>query len=149
MNKNDKLVIGSIAGIVACLIKDVLTIIPEFIFRIHPSFWDYGHYLIYQKPMGHTFGVFDLVYSILMELVFGTALGVLFAHTKHLIKTEHPLLRGCLFGPIIWFLTRSAITVAGVKALIPTSNLITTMNWGISFAYGISLAWVIEKLEKK
>jgi magnesium-transporting ATPase (P-type) len=79
----------------------------------------------------------------------GTTLAVIYTYTKDLIPTKHPILRGAMFGGSVWFLFRSFIILFNLKELILKDYTIVMFNIINSILYGIIIAFVLEKLEKK
>lgn len=143
MMTEDKLINGIKAGLIGCVVKDILTALLE-IFKLKPTYWDYGEYLVFQNI---NISMETLIAGIFMQVLFGVILAVAYTHLKHLIQTNHPLLRGFIFGIMIWFTSRILITMGHITALIPETDLIIPINALIAGLYGLTVALVLEKVE--
>ena len=142
----DKLMIGVIAGTVGDIIKNILTFIYEKL-NLHPTFWDYGYYLIFQKSIDKLDS--RIIPSIIVELFFGIGLATMYSYLAHFMETKHILLRGIMFGGLIWFSLRGAITLSHIKELVTFDLTIIFLNWAATLIFGLTVALVIRYLEKE
>lgn len=145
MIKDDKLIQGIFAGLVGSFVKDILTALMVF-YQLYPSFWDYGEYWIYAEI---NISILTKLQGILAEVFLGIALGILYAHTKNLIQTKHPLLRGFIFGLSIWFIIRGFLTISQIESLTVKTPIVFMFNTLIAGLYGLSISYVLERFERQ
>lgn len=141
----DKLINGIKAGLMGSLAKDLIAGVMEF-FKLTPTYFSYGQYILFRKVesfMSHKIVGFGI------ELLYGLVIAVFYAHTKHIIKTNHPLLKGFGFGLLIWFFSRSLITITNAEPLIPHNFYIGPINALIGGIYGLVVSWTLEVNERK
>jgi hypothetical protein len=134
-----------IAGVWGDVVKNILTYIGEIPLGLHPSYWDFGHYLLFQRPIGKITAL--LVPSIFVEFLFGVGMAVIYSYFKDTIKTKYAHSRGILFGGAIWFVIRSAITMSQISELTPDLYAVF-WNWMTAAAYGFTVSYFVERLEK-
>lgn len=143
----EKFITGVIGGIGAGIIKDI----PDFIFRYllkitRITFWDYSGTI----SLGHPpHNLLELVNAAFYEVVFSIFIGILFVYLAPYFKTKRILIRGAIYGALVWFTIRAGVVVFQVKPLIDGDILSATLNSLNSILYGIVLAKIINYLEEK
>ena len=144
MFKDDKMVQGIIAGFIGAVVKDILTIAPE-LFKLRPTFWDYGEYLVFRTANK---SMFAALIGIFVEILFGIFLAIIYNHIKHLIRTKHPLIRGTIFSILIWFIISGTIALYNVKTLLIAKPFTPIVNVAIAGIYGLIVAYILDRIEK-
>jgi len=143
----DKLTIGIVAGLTGDIVKNLLTLIGDSVFKLHPSYWDYGHYFLFlhlsDKSPGH------FVLSMAIEFIFGILVTVVYVYIKDAVKTNHIYIRGAAFGWCIWFSIRCVIAASRVTELNPAGPWPIIWNWTVAVVFGLVVSWVIKWAEKK
>jgi hypothetical protein len=144
--KSDKLLNGIIAGSIASIAKDLLTIIPELILKLHPSYWDYSNYWIFVSERKK---LPNLLISIFAEICFGAFLATAYSYLKDYMQTRYIIFRGILYGFSIWFILRGIITLFKIRDLVPTEPTIVIINIIIGGIYGLVISYILKWLESK
>jgi len=144
MFKDDKMMQGIIAGFIGAVVKDILTIAPE-LFKLRPTFWDYGEYLVFRTANK---SMFAALIGIFVEILFGIFLAIIYNHIKHLIRTKHPLIRGTIFSILIWFIISGTIALYNVKTLLIVKSFTPIVNVAIAGIYGLIVAYILDRIEK-
>jgi hypothetical protein len=139
---------GVIGGAIAGALKDIPDAIFHYILKITDiTFWDYAGIIVLKR---HPEGILEHVYSFLYEVTFSILIAVIYIHLIPYLQTKHYLLRGAVFGAIVWFFIQAAALAFRIEAVIVRSDLITSIvNSVNSLIYGMILAYVIHALEKR
>lgn len=140
----DRMVRGFIIGIATGAVKDILSFIS---YSLHFSTATYGHLMsvyIYGKSARTTL---ELVFSQLVELGIGGAVGVAFIYYAYRTKNKKNLwFKGIIFAYGVYFLTYMfgtffRLPLVGTPALKTSiSNFITTAIFGILMGW-VNYVW--------
>lgn len=143
----DRLTRGFTAGALAGAFVDLFSLLTYNLLRItNWRFLDFAGLLIFgRKPAG----TIEIMISVLGQIFFSAAMGVLFAFLLPLTTSRHYLLKGWFFGMLIWF---SAYTVVHLFQLPQTLQLdpgTVLSNMFKASIYGLTLAWALARLGAK
>jgi hypothetical protein len=138
---------GVIGGTIAAFAKDIPDALVHMIFKITKlSFWDYSGIIATGK---HPVGILEQVYAFGYEVIFSIFLGIIYANIAPHINTKHYLLRGAIYGAMVWFVIRMAVIAYQITALF-NEDINTAIAHSIgSILFGMVLAWVVNFLQKK
>lgn len=143
----EKFVTGVIGGVIAGIIKDIPDSIFRYLLKItNITFWDYSGII----ALGHQpRGLFEQIYAVFYEIIFSILIGIVFVYIAPYFKTKRFLLRGAIYGALVWFAIRAAVIAFKIKPLIDGDIVSATINSLNSIFYGIILGTIIHYLEKK
>lgn len=138
---------GIIGGIAAGVIKDI----PDALFHnwlklTSLSFWDYaGQVALFRHPQG----LGEHLYALAYEVLFSIFVGIIYVYLKDKLQTGHYLIRGAIYGALIWFMVNAVVLAFQIKNLIKTDPATSMVNSICSIIYGILLAYILHYLEEK
>lgn len=144
---NERFTNGIIGGAIAGILKNI----PNAIFHnwlklIELSFWDYSAAAAFFR---HPRNIGEQLYVFIYEIFFCVLLGIIYVYLKEKIQTEHYLIRGAVYGILIWFLVHTVILAYQIQQLIKTDLATSLVNSLCSLVYGVLLAWILHYLEEK
>jgi hypothetical protein len=139
---------GTIAGLIAGLVKDIPDLILHSVFHLKEiSFWDYSG-VIFLNRIPHTFWEFTLAF--VFEVMFSIGLGITFAFlAEKVIKTKHYLLLGLFFGSSVWFAVTIAVNIIGLTELQTKNLRDPIITFLLSAAYGLLLIMIDRWLQNR
>jgi hypothetical protein len=143
----ERFIIGVVAGTIAGILKDIPDAIFHFLLRItNITFSDYaGTIALGHRPAGLT----EHLYAVFYEIVFSVFIGIIFVNLAPYFETKHYLLRGAIYGALVWFTIRCAVMAFGITPLVDGDILSTIINSLNSILYGTILGVIIHYLERK
>jgi len=147
VDMRDRFARGVIAGFAAALCQTALNIFSYFVLHVPGGrYYNFAASLVLGKKSST---VSEAIFSVIIQIGFATAMGVLFAYLILGIKSKNHILKGMLWGLTIWFASYAVITLfkieTGLKINIfsATSNAITSAVWGILLV--MILRWLDNK----
>ncbi len=143
----ERFIIGVIAGTIAGILKDIPDTAFHFLFQItNITFSDYaGTIALGHRPAG----LAEHLYAVFYEIVFSIFIGIIFVNLAPYFQTKHYLLRGAIYGALVWFSIRCAVMAFGIRPLVDGDILSATINSLNSILYGMILGAIIHYLERK
>lgn len=143
----EKFVAGVIGGVGAGIIKDIPDLIFRYLAKItRITFWDYSGTV----ALGHSPRSFpEIINAAFYEVVFSIFIGIVFVYLAPYFKTKYIVIRGAIYGALVWFVIRAGVIAFQIKILIDGDLLSATLNSLNSILYGIVLAMIINYLEEK
>lgn len=138
-------------GIISGAIAGILKNIPNAIFHnwlklSELSFWDYfAAVALFRHPSN----LGEQLYVFIYEVCFCALLGIIYIYLKEKVRTDHYLIKGAIYGFLIWFLVHTLILAYRIQQLIKTDLTTSLVNSLCSIVYGLLLAWIIHYLEEK
>lgn len=143
----EKFINGVIGGIVAGIIKDIPDLIFRYLLKItRITFWDYSGTIALGHPPRN---LPEIVNAAFYEVVFSIFIGIVFVYLAPYFRTKKILIRGAIYGALVWFGIRAGVIAFQIKILIDGDILSATLNSLNSIIYGIVLALIVNYLEKK
>lgn len=143
----EKFIRGVIGGIGAGIIKDIPDIIFRYLLKITGiAFWDYSGTISMGRPP-RSFP--EIANAAFHEVVFSIFIGIVFVYLAPYFRTKHILIRGAIYGALVWFGIRACVIAFHIKHLIDGDILSATLNSLNSIIYGIVLAMIVNYLERK
>ncbi|MGI6711897.1 MAG: hypothetical protein ACOX4L_04070 [Bacillota bacterium] len=144
---NDRFIKGVIAGTIASIAKNIPDLLLHNVFMItEKSFWDYTSIIASGK---HPQGLFEHAYSFFFEIIFSIFLGLTYTYLIPYFKTNYNLLRGAIYGGIVWFAIRTWVVSFQISPLLQEGRNTMIVNSLLSILFGIILEWIIQLLIKK
>ena len=132
---------GCKAGFIAALVKNLVDYLLILIHLAKNQYLDYASFVLYNhRP---TFW-FDGLFAGIGETIFAIILGIVFVYLLDKIGWEKPLLKGFLYGVIIWaFLyTLGHVFRLSIFLLVKWPDVI--IDFFTSSLYGIILALYLQ-----
>jgi hypothetical protein len=109
-------------------------------------YFDYAGYIGFNR-IPHTF--IEYIFAYILEVTFSTGLGVIFSLLSPKIPSRHYLIKGMMFGGLIWYIVTSMIKLDKITKLM-THDLITPLlTLMFSIIYGLIIAYVDHYLENR
>jgi hypothetical protein len=143
--KRDKLKIGLIAGAYATIFKEISSILEIYIIHAKHTYWDYAGFIAFnQKPHG-----FNLAIAIFIQIFFSASLAAIYSYGIKFIPTKLYLVRGAMFGGVIYFLVQAILFVLKVSKLVSNSGIEALWEFLTAIIFGMIVAYVVEKQMKK
>jgi hypothetical protein len=98
----------------------------------------------------HPQGLLEFILAFWYEIIFSIFIAIIYIYLIPYLKTKHYLLRGAVYGTLVWFAVHAAALAFHIDAIINRSDVISSIVNSInSILYGIILAYLIHYLEKK
>lgn len=138
---------GIIGGAIAGILKNIPNaILHNWLKLTELSFWDYSAAVAFFR---HPSNFGEQLYVFTYEIFFCVLLGIIYIYLNEKIRTEHYLIKGAIYGMLIWFLVHTVILAYQIQQLIKTDLATSLVNSLCSIVYGLLLAWIIHYLEEK
>ncbi|TCL58313.1 hypothetical protein EDC14_10426 [Hydrogenispora ethanolica] len=144
---NEKFSTGVIGGVIAGLLKDIPDAVFYYGFKLTSlTFWDYAGTI----ALGHhPRSAAEQIYAVFYEVIFSIFVGIVFVYLAPYFETRRYLLRGAIYGAMVWFAIRAAVIAYRMEPLIDGNLLGATINSMNSIVYGIVLGALVHHLERK
>lgn len=144
---DERFINGIIGGAIAGFLKNILNaIFHNWLKLTKLSFWDYSAAVTLFRHPGN---IGEQFYAFTYEIFFCVLLGIIYVYLKEKIRTGHYLIRGAVYGILIWFSVHAVILAYQIQQLIKTDLATSLVNSLCSLFYGVLLAWIIHYLEEK
>lgn len=109
-------------------------------------FLDYAGLLIFgRKPAGTV----EIMISVLGQIFFSGAMGVLFAFLLPLTTSRHYLLKGWFSGMLIWFSVYTVLHLFQLPQVLELDTGTVLSNTLKASLFGLALAWGLARLGAK
>lgn len=109
-------------------------------------FLDWAGYILYgHMPRNN----FEVIYALLIQIVFVSFLGVVFAFVIAKTTSRGYLLKGAFFSLVAAFFIYAVPVFFGIKELSHLSLVNVMSNHFGGILWGITMAYVLQKLEDK
>ena len=143
----DRWVRGSIAGIIAGIVMNVVSYISVRILNFGEDLLsDYaGEMLFGQAPEA----LFEASIALFAHIIWTGFIGILFSYLLLIIGSKYILYKGWLFSLILWFILYSVGILFEVPLLKMNSAATITSNIITATVYGILLGAFIQNFNKK
>ncbi len=138
---------GVTGGVIAGICKDIPDAILGYFLKISRiTFWDYSGTI----ALGHRPKVgLEVITAIFYEVVFSIFIGIIFVYLAPYFKTKRYLLRGAIYGALVWFFIRAAVMAFRLEPLIDGDIISAVINSLNSIFYGLILGAIVHYLDKK
>ena len=138
---------GILGGIIAGVFKDIPNAFFHNWLKITGlSFWDYSGFIaLYRHPRG--FG--EQLYALAFEVLFRILIGLIYIYLMAKVETTHYLIRGAIYGAIVWFAVHAGVFAFHIHQLMKMDMVTSAVNSVCSIIYGWLLAYVIHYLEER
>jgi hypothetical protein len=144
----DKVVRYTLAGAIANLIKDIPVIPTHLLFKIPKNpFWDYAGDIANGAIGVHNIG--DEVFSLYVEMFFGTAVGFMIGYVLDKVDTNHKWIIAAGLGMSTWFLIRSSVWLFQLKEYLHEDVLSAIISSILSLFFGIAVYYFNNLLKGK
>ncbi|ATW25789.1 hypothetical protein [Candidatus Formimonas warabiya] len=144
---DDKFIDGVIAGAIAGLIKNTPDLLFHNLLNITgKSFWDYANIIATGR---HPHGLIEQIYSFFFEIVFSISVGLIYIFVIPYLRTKYNLLRGAIYGAMVWFAIRAWVTAFHIEPLMQEDQSTMIVNSILSILFGIILEWLLQVLKNK
>ncbi|MCW3488519.1 DUF1440 domain-containing protein [Dethiobacter alkaliphilus] len=142
----DKLARGLVAGIAAGVVMSMADLILTGFGWVKFPYYDWGLSLI-SGSVAETFP--EIAIGLVIHLMFAGVLGVIFSYAIQLIPSTNSLLRGWLYGVVVWFAVHVIVNLFGFQPLkpIPMSQLLS--DFLTASVFGLVLAATNNRLSPK
>lgn len=132
---------GAVCGLIAGAVKDVLDYLATPLMTKKDYFWYYaGAISMFRLPKTPL----EIVFSIMVELLFSTVLGVVFCAIHQRGRTRRFIPLGIFYGSIVWFIIQTGVLIFHVTVLQEADKSVSVAisEWVLSMVYGIIVAWL-------
>jgi len=142
----DRLARGLAAGLAGGVAMNVFNLISYYLGVAELRFLDWSALVIYGvKPLS----VAEAVFAQLAQLFLVGFLGVVFAYLIPMISSVNLLLRGWLYGSMIWFLLYGISMLFKLKGTIPLYLDTAASDFVCASIYGLVMAEVLRYFDQK
>jgi len=131
---NDRLAKGFIAGLAGGVAMNIINLISYYLNIAELRYLDWAALLIYgTKP----YSAVEAVFAQMAQLIFVSVLGVILAYLMPVVTSKNYLLRGWLYGSLVWFSVYGLSYLFKMQATIPLridtafSDLISASVFGL------------------
>lgn len=141
----DRFTRGLAAGAVVGMLVDLLSLLSYNVFRFTQwRFLDFAGLIIFgRKPAGTG----EIIVSIMGQIAFSAAVGVLFAYLLPLITSRNYLLKGWFFGVLTWFSIYAVLHLFQIPQLLQLDLGTVITNIVKASLFGLGLAWLLARLD--
>ena len=140
----DRLVSGALAGSVGAVIQNTYAFIAKSLGFQGPVYIDYGEYLLFYKDQS---GPLTSFFGFIGHFVWDIIIGIIFAYLILNTSSRYYLLKGILYGVIVWFLIKAGSTLFKIPEVITVLPHTVAFFFFGSILFGISLAYTLKLLD--
>jgi len=143
----DRFTRGFAAGAFAGVLADLLSLLTYNLLRItNWRFLDFAGLLIFgRRPAGAA----EIIISVMGQVFFSAAMGVLFALLLPFVTSRYYWLKGWFFGVLIWFSVYTVVHLFQIPQLRELDLGTVSSNLLKASLFGLVLAWSLARLAKK
>lgn len=142
----DRLVAGSMAGIIAGLIQYAYGLATQALGFTDRSFGQFTEAVL---DLHVYTGILGFIIGVLSHMAISIVFGVLFAYTIAKTSSRYHLLKGAMYGLVLWFLLSgfgSVLRLPNFTKVPPIAELDILVG---AILYGLVLAYTLKLLDKK
>lgn len=142
----DRFIAGSVAGLVGAAIQVIYGYAVKATGIADRSFHDFGKVFIMSSAAK---GILSETVGIMSNLTNGIFFGIIFAFIIYLTSSKYYLIKGLIYGTILWHIFLGLGTMYKMPAFgkfSPSSSLATLIG---SLIYGIVAAYILKILDNK
>lgn len=110
------------------------------------SYYDWGLALV-RGATADTF--YEALLGQLAHLIFAATMGILFAYLLLLIDSSCHILKGWLFGALVWFVVHVTVNLFDFQPLSPIPNSQMVSDFVTASIYGLVLTITLRRLENR
>lgn len=146
MTIKDRLTRGLLAGIAGGIAMAVPDLVFDAVDWVEHAYYDWALSLI-RGSTANT--IFEAFIGQVAHIFFAGLLGIVFAYAVLLVSSRNFLLKGWLFGILVWFSVHVTVNLFGFEPLapIPTSQMIA--DFVTASIYGAVLAATLRRLGRE
>jgi hypothetical protein len=137
IQKDDKFIRGFWFGIAGGVVKNLLTLIFYFLFKIHLTFLGYASVVVFTH---FATNLFENLVALFAEITYGLTWSILFSYTLGENIQKHYVLKGFLYGLFIWFVLRVVIFLFRITSLYYHNPITALADVATAVAFGITLS---------
>jgi len=148
MDLRDRLTRGLIGGIIGGIAMNIVSLVSYYLGIAELRFIDWAAVVIYgTKPQN----IIEAIFAMIAQIIHAGVLGIIFAYLITLVSSTNNLLKGALFGSVMWFLLYGISLLYKIEATIPlhfdtaASDLVGSIIYGLVLAK--TLHWFSVKLK--
>lgn len=141
----DRLVTGAAAGIAGALAQNAYAYIARFLGWRGPVYEDYGQILLFYRI--HK-GVLPTVLGLLGHFVWDIIIAILFAYLIRQTSSRYYLLKGTLYGMIVWFFIKAGSTLFKIPVIINVMPGTVAFFFAGSVIYGLAITLCLRWLDR-
>lgn len=146
MDLTDRFARGLIAGLVAGVVMNIISIVSYSLDITELRFLDWSAIAVYgQKPEN----LAEAVFAQFAQFIFVGVLGVFFAYLIVAIGNKNYLLKGWLYGSGMWFVLYGITILFHIEATIPLHLDTAATDFIGSTGYGLVLAATLKLLGER
>jgi uncharacterized membrane protein YagU involved in acid resistance len=142
----DRLIAGGLAGIIAGLIQYVYGLATQALGFTDRSFGQFSEVVLNL----HVYeGILGFIIGVLSHMAVALIFGVLFAYIIAKTSSRYYIIKGAMYGLVLWFLLSgfgSVLRLPNFTKVPPTSELDILVG---AVLYGLVLAYTLKLLDKK
>ncbi|MCW3489902.1 DUF6789 family protein [Dethiobacter alkaliphilus] len=141
---NDRFVNGFLAGLIGGVVMTVLNLISFYVLGLAQILYlDWASVLIFGYRFATTL---EAVIGQIGQLFFAGVVGVLFAYLLAATTSRYYLIKGWVYGLVVWFGSYAITLLYDITPLNPIKPDTVISNMVTASVYGLVLAWSLKKL---
>jgi len=148
MDLRDRFTRGLIGGIVGGIVMNIFNLFSYYLGIAELRYIDWAAVVIYgTKPEN----MIETVFALVGQIIFAGVLGIIFAYLIIFVSSTNYLLKGAVFGAVIWFLLYGISLLYKIESTIPlhfdtaASDLVGSIIFGVILSK--ILHWFSAKLK--
>lgn len=143
----DRLTRGFVAGVAAGIVMNIFSLIVVYFNLTTQPFVYWAGSVVYGHNPPFTQG--EIILALFAHLVFTGALGMIFIYLIPQVTSRNFLLKGWLFGILIWFVIYGIAHLFKLEVVIPTPLRTVASNFAGASIYGLTLAAIVLYITEK
>ena len=137
---DDRFMRGFLSGLVAGIVMDAIDLTLYWLKIDTFRFLDYSAVISFEKIAS---GPIEVIFALIIELVFKAGLGVLFVLIVPKLKSNYLIIKGALFGVATWFVIYAIIVLTKAPKFPKLDVAGSFSQLANSLVYGIVLSMML------
>ncbi len=143
MTANERVRNGFVAGVIAGVLMTVLDLTLLGLGFVEIAYYDWGAALI----LGfRAVTLAQIAVGQVAHIVFAGVLGIVFAYLIQALSSLNYLLKGWVYGVLVWFSVHVLVNLFGFAMLTPIGVATALSDLATASLYGLVLAEVLHRL---
>lgn len=142
----DRMVFGAIAGMAGAVVQNFYAVIAESMGLTGPVYLNYGKIVLmlkdYNDPLADTLGVIG-------HFTWDIILGIAFAYLVSLTSSRYYILKGIIYGIIVWYFIKVIATLFKIPVIIGVQPHTVAFFFIGAILYGATLALTLKLLDSR
>lgn len=141
----DRLVNGALAGTAGAVVQNTYAFTLILAGYKGPSYVDYGKAIVFYKTIE---GPSALALGLIGHFVWNIILGVIFAYIIMLTSSRYYLLKGIIYGLVVWFLIKMGSSMFEIAEIVEINPAAAAVFLSGAILFGVAIAYTLKILDQ-